>query len=112
MIKALKENNGTWFKKLLAVRDGQAFVRIAAIKSGKRVQPLDPLRTVLARLAQLQEDDRRGLISMAEVSEHLNSALPPDQIPADDKTIRTAGRDVGLRFDSRRGRKPGGRNRE
>lgn len=105
MLDALRRGDRRWFDRLLQVREGKGF----GIFSGARSGAVDPLRAILGYLATLQADGKMGPVKLAEVREFVKS-ISPDAEPEDDKTLRTACRDMGVLLrPMKRGPKPGPR---
>lgn len=106
MLHALKRGDSAWFRKLLAVREGEAFKRLSARGS---VEAIDPLRAILAKLAQLQEDGRCGPVISIDELETFVAQRNGSAVPSDVKALRRAAREVGVKLAFKRGPKSGPR---
>jgi hypothetical protein len=101
MLRALKKGDAAFFGALMAVRGGRAFA-IASTKG--RTEAIDPLRALLAQIAQQQEDGRLDALTLREVESFVHHRNP-DVLPQRDASLRLAAREVGVRLAAgRRGR--------
>jgi hypothetical protein len=90
MLRALKKGDARWFKRLLEVRNGPAFVALTS----KKPEPIDPVRTVSAWIAEGQQI---GLLPPLTGRQRRNTQdAAPWGEPQSAKKLRRADRDVGV----------------
>ena len=73
------------------------------------IEAIDPLRAILAKLAQLQEDGRCGPVISIDELETFVAQRNGSAVPSDVKALRRAAREVGVKLAFKRGPKSGPR---